>query len=211
MGLTLKSFYIHPWYIKRVIDFLSQFGYEPLHLARKVAYEALNERIYNYGPKNMDVLEISGGPYWRKLPFRSYKSVDYPAFDICVDCLDEKFDFIIADNVFEHLAYPSRALKNVRSMLRPGGTFASITPFLIRVHDLPIDCTRWTETGFRYFLNEGGFPMDGIETGSWGTRSAVKANFNGWARWGWKRSRRSEANFPVSVWAFAMEPSDSKN
>ena len=77
---------------------------------------------------------------------------------------------------------------------------------MIRVHDIPIDCTRWTETGFKYFLNDGGFPLEGIETGSWGTRSVVKANFNKWARWGWRRSRRSEANFPVSVWAFATKP-----
>ena len=38
------------------------------------------------------------------LKFKSYKSWDYPNFDICSDMkYQNKFDFIIADNVWEHL------------------------------------------------------------------------------------------------------------
>jgi hypothetical protein len=105
-----------------------------------------------------------------------------------------------------------RTAGNVLSMLRPGGRFLISTPFLVRVHEFPIDCTRWTEDGLRHFLGEAGFPLDRIKTGSWGNRACVKANFSCWMGY---RSRfhslRNEPNFPITVWAMATSdsPSDS--
>ena len=60
-------------------------------------------------------------------------------------------------------------------MLQPGGHFLIVTPFLYKVHPNPYDCTRWTETGMRYFLAECGFPLDPITTGSWGNRACLEA------------------------------------
>jgi hypothetical protein len=57
----------------------------------------------------------------------------------------------------------------------------------------------------KYFLAESGFPIDWIRASQWGNRSCVKANFNRWARRGWLGSLRNEANFPVTVWAFARK------
>lgn len=91
-------------------------------------------------------------------------------------------------------------------MLKPGGYFLVTTPFLIKVHPVPHDCTRWTETGIKYFLHEGGFPMEDTVTGSWGNRACVKANFKRWARRGWFGSLKNEPDFPVSVWALARKP-----
>jgi len=42
------------------------------------------------------------------------------------------------------------------------------TPFLIRLHDGPVDCSRRSETGLKYFLAECGFDIEKIKTGSWG-------------------------------------------
>ena len=36
---------------------------------------------------------------------------------------NEKFDFIIADNVWEHLKYPYRATKNIYKLLKKNGYF----------------------------------------------------------------------------------------
>jgi hypothetical protein len=93
----------------------------------------------------------------------------------------------------------------VYDMLRPGGYFVVTTPFLVRLHDSPIDCSRWTETGLSYLLQECGFAENDIQTHAWGNRACIKANFNAWRRYGWYRSLANEPNFPVVVWAFARK------
>jgi SAM-dependent methyltransferase len=171
-------------------------------------YETCTQWLQEIGFGNLDVLEVSAGNYWRTLPFRSFREANFPEFDICENVLDQKFDLIIADQVFEHLLWPRRAAQNVRAMLKPGGRFLMTTPFLIRVHAIPTDCTRWTEMGMQYFLADAGFPLERIRTGSWGNRQCVKANFSKWARRGWFGSLKNEPDFPVAVWALAQTAED---
>jgi hypothetical protein len=54
-------------------------------------------------PSQLNVLEISGDSWGNLENFKSYKSVKYPDFDICESALDETFDLIIAEQIFEHL------------------------------------------------------------------------------------------------------------
>lgn len=174
---------------------------------RAVMYEALTEELRRLGSNTMAALEISPGDFWQTQDFKSYKGVTYPEFDICSQTLPDQFDLIIADQVFEHLLWPYRAARNVYAMLKPGGWFINTTPFLIRIHENPFDCTRWSETGMRYLLAEGGFGLQQIRTASWGNRSCVKANLRhtGWAvlsRW---RSLRNDPVYPLVVWAIAQK------
>lgn len=173
-------------------------------------YRELFRFVEGVVPKNLDTLEISpGGPHspWRELDFKSYRGVDYPDFDICKDCLEEQFDLIIADQVFEHLLWPYRAARNVHTMLKPGGVFIITTPFLIRIHLCPVDCSRWTETGMKYFLAEAGFPLEAVETGAWGSLACVQANLTAprWAKFGYGKSLRNDEDYPIAVWATARK------
>lgn len=181
-------------------------GYDVTHITRTVAYRAVEERLARMPCHEMDALEIAAGWKWRDCGWGSFSEMNWPEYDICEDVLERQFDLIIADNVWEHLRHPYRAARNVLHMLRPGGLFINITPFLIRHHPIPIDCTRWTELGMRHFLADAGFDAERIETGSWGNTSAVKANFHRWARTGWRRRLPNDPNFPVTVWAFATRP-----
>ncbi len=190
---------------QRIKKFLACIGYDYRHWTRPVMHEACARLLADRGMENLDVLEISSGEYWRTFPFRSYREMNFPEYDICKDVLDDQFNLIIADQVFEHLLRPYQAAKNVYAMLRPGGYFLVSTPFLIKYHPIPYDCTRWTETGIKYFLAESGFPLDKIIAGSWGNRACVKANFNRWARRGWFGSLKNEPDFPVTVWALAQK------
>lgn len=197
---------LKPWLEKNeksIKSLLHGFGYDTRHWTRPVMYQECEAMVRALDPSRLDVLEISAGKHWQTLPFRSFTEANYPDFDICSDVLPKRYDLIIADQVFEHLIWPYRAAKNVHAMLKPGGSFLVTTPFLIRVHAIPTDCTRWTETGMKHFLAEAGFDLESIQTGSWGNRACVKANFNRWARRGWFGSLKNEANFPVSVWALA--------
>lgn len=155
-------------------------------------------------PKSLDVLEISGSNWPLDDYFHTHRSVSWPQFDICKDRLDDKFDLIIAEQVFEHLPWPYRAAKNVHAMLKPGGAFLISTPFMIPIHECPLDCTRWTPTGMKHFLAECGFPIDQIQMHAWGNLRCVKANLKRWQIYlPWFHSLHNESRYPVQVWALA--------
>jgi SAM-dependent methyltransferase len=186
---------------------LNRFGFDTTDWVRVIMYRRCFEFIRSLGPEKLDALEISGGPQWKRaFNFRSYRETEYPAFDICSQTLGTQFDIIIADQVFEHLPWPHRAGRNVFQMLRPGGTFIVATPFLVRVHRVPIDCSRWTEQGLSYLLQECGFPESHIKTDAWGNRACLKANLTKWRVYGWFRPLENEPDYPVMVWAFARKP-----
>jgi SAM-dependent methyltransferase len=184
---------------------LNTIGFDTTDWVRVVMYRRCFEFIRTLQPESLDVLEIGAGPQWRRrFQFNSYTEANYPKFDICERTLGSaKFDLIIADQVFEHLKWPYRAGKNVHAMLRPGGHAIITVPFLLKVHKSPIDCSRWTEQGMSYLLQECGFAENEIKTESWGNRACVKANFSGWRKFGWYRSLTNEPEFPVMVWAYA--------
>ena len=142
--------------IKRLLELV---GYDHRHWTRPVMYETCYQWIQELNPSQLEAMEISAGKAFRNLGFSSFEEYNYPEYDICNFTSDRKFDLIIADQVWEHLLYPYRAAKNVYNLLRPGGHFLVTTPFLIKVHPIPYDCTRWTETGLQYFLSEAGFPL----------------------------------------------------
>jgi SAM-dependent methyltransferase len=205
---SLLQPYLHDEQVRvRIKNALGKIGFDTTDWLRVVLYRHCFDFIASLGPEKLDVLEISGGPQWRRqFQFRSYTATEYPGFDICSEALDKEFDLVIADQVFEHLAWPMRAGKNVYKMVRPGGYFIIATPFLVRVHDVPIDCSRWTERGMSYLLQECGFQEENIKTFSWGNRACLKANLFKWRHYGWYRSLANESNFPVMVWAFAQKP-----
>lgn len=171
--------------------------------SRVVMNDACTELLRPLPHRGFAALEVSGRK-WQDFGFASYRGVDFPEFDLCADPLPDRFDLVIAEQIFEHLLYPYRAGRNVHAMLRPGGWFLISVPFLVKVHNYPIDCTRWTELGLKHFLHECGFPLAPIQTGSWGNRACVTANFSGWVPYDPDAHDLSnEPEFPYHVWALA--------
>ena len=184
-------------------------GADAVGWQRKIMYEETKRLVEQLGPSELAALEISGLRWGSLCKFKSYKSVDFPEYDLCAAPLPEQFDLVIADQVFEHLLWPYRAGKNVYEMVRPGGHFLVMTPFLVRVHAHPTDCSRWTETGIRHLLAECGFPIDLIRTGSWGNLSCVRAELTRFRRYRrlFRHSLRDQHQYPIQVWALATKPS----
>lgn len=185
---------------------LKTVGYDKTHITRTVAYREVDAFLDTLPVEQMSALEVAAGWKWRTRNWGSFTEMNWPDYDICEDVLDQQFDIAIADNVWEHLLHPYRAAGHVLQMLKPGGIFINITPFMIKHHPIPTDCTRWTELGMRHFLGDVGFDADTVETGSWGNAAAVKANFHSWARTGWKRRLPNDPDFPITVWAIARKP-----
>lgn len=183
--------------------FLNLLGIKRIQWARAImAHEILNKLILlDY--RNKDVLEVSGTQY-QHLLCRSYKSLKYPAFDLTKDVLSEKFDIILLDQVLEHVVAPEQGCRNLKSMLKPNGVLMINTPFLIKVHNCPVDCWRWTKTGLRILLENVGFKSEHVEVYSWGNKLVVFLNlFYFWPWITWLHRLKNDDEFPVVVWAFA--------
>lgn len=153
----------------------------------------------------MQILEISGRR-WQNYLFGSYQSVHFPEFDVCNEVLEDNFDLIIAEQVFEHLPYPYRAGRNVHAMLKSGGRLLITTPCLVRLHPHPYDCTRWTPVGMRFFLEECGFPQAQVRSWGWGNRECLVGNLEKWAEYrAVLHSLENDPALPLTVWAIAQK------
>ena len=188
-----------------------QFARDKLHpngfeqWQRVVMKQETARLMSELGVEHCSALEISGVK-WKDFGFARFASVGYPDYDVCAGVLDEKFDVIIAEQVFEHVLWPYRAVRNVLEMLNSNGAFLITTPFLVRIHGHPIDCSRWTELGMRHLLAEGGFDIDRITTGAWGNRACVRSNLLRWTPYNrWLHSLRNEPDYPSVVWSLARK------
>lgn len=206
-SLSIKLFEMRQKVVNYAYRVYWRMGNECEQWIRIVMKQETQRLVLEINPKDLSVLEISGSQ-WKKFDFRSYKSLGYPELDICEQRLDETFDLIIAEQVFEHLLWPYRAGKNIYQMLKPNGYFLITIPFLIRVHNSPVDCSRWTELGLKHFLAECGFPLEDIQISSWGNRQCLRAH----ARHGicdyyvkYWHSLKNEPLYPAVVWALAKK------
>ncbi len=167
---------------------------------RVVVNRRVGEFIDSLPPERCAAVEVSGELH-RPRPWKSYRSLWFPEFDLCSSNPDETFDVVICEQVLEHVIDPWRAARTLRQLTRPGGHILVSTPFLIRVHGEPVDFWRFTQDGLRVLLESADLEVVNVE--SWGNRACVRGNFRYWAPYrGW-RSLRNEPAYPVMVWALA--------
>jgi SAM-dependent methyltransferase len=65
-----------------------------------------------------------------------------------------RYDLIVCTEVLEHTLQPFDAVKEMRRMLKPGGTLALSTPFNFRIHGPLPDCWRFTVHGLKALLQD---------------------------------------------------------
>lgn len=175
---------------------------------RVVLNEAVSRHIDSLGPSRLSGAEISGSGQAGK-PWRSFTSLDYPEFDLCAP-LERRatFDVVICEQVLEHVVDPLAAARNLRGLCSPGGHVIVSTPFLVRIHELPMyglrDYWRFTPRGLAALLEYAGLVVDTVD--SWGNRHCVVGNFDRWPAYRWWHSRGNESDLPLQVWAFARNP-----
>lgn len=132
---------------------------------RKISNKITWEFVSNLDISHMDAAEISGNR-WSTMPFKSFEALNYPGFDISNTNIENSFDIVIAEQVWENLKHPYKSGLNAYKMLKPNGWLVLTVPFLIRRHDHPIDCTRWTDVGLKGYLEEIGFDEKKFKQGA---------------------------------------------
>jgi SAM-dependent methyltransferase len=178
------------------------------HWQRVEMNKAVGGYITSLHPSDLTAAEISGDTH-ANTPWKSYTSLNYPEFDLCAD-LDEglEFDVVICEQVLEHVVDPCAAVANLRRLCRAGGKVIVSTPFLVKVHELPIyamhDYWRFTPRGLQTLLERAGLEVDTV--GSWGNGACVVGNLNRWSAYKPWHSLRNEPDLPLQVWAFATNP-----
>ena len=175
---------------------------------RVVMNQAVDAHIASLEPARLSAAEISGETHAGK-GWKSYRSLHYPDFDLCAPVPDDlRFDVVICEQVLEHVPDPWLAVRNLRRLCRPGGHVIVTSPFLIKVHEIPIwdmrDYWRFTPRGLRTLLHEAGLRVETI--GQWGNRQCVTGNLRWWPAYRPWLSLDNGRDIPVQIWAFARNP-----
>ena len=158
------------------------------------------------GPERLDVVEVSGG-LRSALPWRSYRTLAYPEFDLCEPgAVPGRYDLVICEQVLEHVRDPLAAARTLRSLCREGGHVLVSTPFLLRIHGSPQDFWRFTPLGLSHLLESQGLSPLWIR--SWGNRRAAAANFGRWRAYRPWHSLKNEPKLPIVLWALARPGPD---
>lgn len=126
------------------------------------------------------ILDIGGGggkgSHYRFLPIaksaviKTADIISRPGTDFVLDITKEKVplpdasvDHIFLFNILEHLSDHEAPLKEIRRLLRPGGTLIGSIPFLVNVHPDPSDFVRLTKEALTQLFTHHGFTIRTIE------------------------------------------------
>jgi hypothetical protein len=184
----VKKIHKRPQYIRHVMD------------------RSFDEFISNLPIHSMSAVEISGD-LGKKYKFGSYKQLNYPEFDIVKDTSAIKYDFIILNQVLEHVSDPYAALENLYDMGSEDAIYYISVPFLVKIHSVPYDFWRFTPDGLNLLLKKTGFSH--IDIHYWGNKSVLKQNLNIWMPFTFLHKNRymlrNSKEFPVVIWAFCKK------
>lgn len=76
---------------------------------------------------------------------------------------NERFDVVNATELFEHVEFPEKGLKECHRVLKPGGVCVISMPFLFPIHADPSDFQRWTKFKWENELKRAGFTIEALE------------------------------------------------
>lgn len=161
---------------------------------------------------NPKIIEFGGSNSFIKNIFNhiSYEVSDnYPIVDLhdLSKFSSNSYDFVILDEILEHVAQPWLAVKEVYKILKIGGCLICSTPFLIAEHKCPNDYWRFTKEGLTELLSD----FERLEINSWGNAKSVcyllddmmasvqKAKEDG------VFDLTNHDKYPITVWCYAWK------
>lgn len=128
-------------------------------------------------PKEALVLDAGagGGPYRPLFEHAVYESADFeqvnksyaPSTYVCdlatIPVEDGRFDFVVFNQVLEHLPEPKQVLLELHRVLKPDGRLIFTAPLFYEEHEQPYDFYRYTQFGLRHLFAETGFEIERLD------------------------------------------------
>lgn len=170
---------------KSCIDVASADGFWSFELARRNAARVVSTDLDDHAAQDFQgVSHLTTAPYPKpgraerafrlaqaNLGLTQIERADVSAYDLNPSVLGE-FDFAFIGNILIHLADPVRALRQVRSVLKPDGRILSLEPVSLPLslltrkvplgHLFELDAPRWwtpNRAGHRRWLEAAGFKV----------------------------------------------------
>jgi SAM-dependent methyltransferase len=179
--------------------YLSHMAFYRTHVVPRLG-EGL--RAIEFGGSNGFLSELFAGVMYEVAP-------NAPAVDVhdLSGYPENTYDFVVLDEILEHVERPWLAVEQIRRILKGGGCLITSSPFMIAEHKVPRDYWRFTKDGLAVLLGE----YSRIETHSWGNRGSVSYLMNGMM----VTTREAiaagafdlvdEEKFAIDVWAYAWK------
>jgi SAM-dependent methyltransferase/DNA-directed RNA polymerase subunit RPC12/RpoP len=128
--------------------------------------------ILDIGAGRGDFSELFAGKKYLALEIYPYPEIDLVCdLSLCVPFGENTFDCVTLLNVCEHVPDPKTLLTTVFRLLKPGGQAVITIPFLLKIHQAPVDYARYThfalekmgkDIGFEISLMEGFYDPAGL-------------------------------------------------
>jgi SAM-dependent methyltransferase len=160
-------------------------------------------RMVEFGGSNTLIKSFFNHPGYEIAP-------NYPNVDLrdLKEFSDNTYNFIILDQVLEHVEDPIKALQEIHRVLKKNGWLICTTPFLIHIHNYPSDYWRFTREGMKKLLEN----FSTAEVKSWGNRKTAIYHLQceGWPTTKEIREQgyfdlTNEENYPYVVWSYAQK------
>jgi len=150
-------------------------------------------------------------PEYYYLKYKDHKDFDYhftQDWNLQFLNLDKKdWDFVMINQVIEHLYNPILGLKNIYDHMKVGGMFYANVPVVNIPHDTPFHYyTGITPIGLGVMVESAGFEI--LKIGQWGNKRYLQQLFDTLE---WPDYRYSEVpgendiNYPVITWCLAIK------
>lgn len=141
-------------------------------------------------------------------------NTNYPEVDMQnLPYRENSFDFVISDQVIEHLENPKKAIDESHRVLKTGGIAVHTTCFMNAVHRYPKDYWRFTPEALNYLCHDF---SDIIQCAGWGNRlvlmfcfishrfRAIRIPENHWDPRYWIATWNEEF-YPIVTWIIARK------
>ncbi|KAB2946580.1 MAG: methyltransferase [Candidatus Methanoperedens nitroreducens] len=151
---TIPGIFLNPFYISRInllqnikknIHFFDGGYLLDVGCGRK-PYESLFNVTSYIG------LDIAGGGH-----DDDAKSADVYYDGKVFPFIDSFFDYVISNQVLEHVLDQEQLMKEIYRVLKPDGLLLITAPFVWDEHEAPYDYWRYTSFGLNYFFSKKGF------------------------------------------------------
>lgn len=153
---TLSGIFLNPFYIAR-INLLKNINKMAHHFhdgylldvgCGRKPYESLFNVTSYIG------LDVAGGGH-----DDDAKSADIYYDGKVFPFRDSFFDYVISNQVLEHVFEPGKFMEEIYRILKPDGLLLITVPFVWDEHEIPYDYGRYTSFGLNYLISKNGFDI----------------------------------------------------